>query len=169
MSEYDQWDDTEDDDQDPGFQGNGNANALKQLRDANRKLSKANKELTEQLDALKVAERTRSVKDAIKARGLNEKIANLVPKDLTTSDEVEAWVNDYADVFGAPAPVDQQDEQPPALSPELEAWNRISQSQQQGQPFSSDPDQMLGLIKATQDPDALNALLFGNKLGPAAS
>lgn len=159
MSDYDDWDD---DNQDAG-----ESNAVRELRKANKAKERQIKELTDALEQMKGAVRDRSVKDTIKAKGLSEKVAFLVPKDLTTSEEVEAWINDYADVFGAPAPqADEADSQPP--SPELDALGRISQTQSTGQPYSGDADQLASLIQSARTPEELNKVLFGDMRGPQA-
>jgi len=145
------------------------------LRDARRRGDKLAKELAEAREALQKANdalRDRSVRDTIKAKGLPEKIAGLIPKDLTTEDEVVAWVDNYADVFGVPAPDangQQADDGQQQADPAFAALQRIQGAQSGGKPFTNDEAQMLAQIAATQDPAALNQLLFGNPNGPQAS
>lgn len=160
MSMYDD-DDYEDDSQDAG------SNTLQQLRKANKAKDKQLKELTEQLQSMQKSLRERSVKDVLAAKGLPEKIAAFIPESATTSDEVEAWISEYGDVFGVQP---QQAEQPAATphDPALDALNRISQVQSTGQPYSSDPDQLSALIKSASNPEELNKLLFGSSAGPQA-
>ena len=159
MSDYDDYED-DDNSQDAG-------NAVKQLRNANKAKDKQIKELLEKVSLLQSGVRDRSVKDTIKAKGLPEKVASLIPESLTPSEEVEAWVNDYADVFGVTTPQDS----PPAdagkeANPQFDALQRIANTQAGGQPFSGDEAQMLALIKSATDPEALNQLLFGSQSGP---
>lgn len=159
MSDFDWMND--DDDSDDEQQGN---KALREARAAAKANAKKAKELESQLQALQSEFRTRSIADTIKARGLNEKIAKIVPANLTTSDEVEAWINDYADVFGVAQPTPTEDQQP---DPNMDAWQRISQTQATGQPGTMDEAQVRALIASASDPAALNKLLFGNSAGPA--
>lgn len=160
MSEY-EWDD---DDLDTSNDGN----AMKELRKAYKKLQAEKKELSEALEGMQSSLRERSVKDVIASKGLPEKVAALIPKDATTSEEVEAWIAEYGDVFGIQTEEAEQPEQQEQVNPELAALNRISQTQSSGQPFSNDPDQLASLIAATDNPEALNKLLFGSSTGPQA-
>lgn len=163
MSDFD-WDDDDDD------AGDGQSSkALREARAAAKANAKKVRELTEQLTALQGEIRHRSIADTIKARGLNEKIAKIVPPDLTTSEEVEAWINDYADVFGAAPAAPAGTEDAGKQDPNLDAFNRISNTQATGQSGSMDEAQMEALIRSAADPAALNRLLFGNANGPLAS
>ena len=158
MSEY-EWDDDD-------IETSDN-NAMKDLRKAYKKLQAEKKELSEMLDGMQSSLRERSVKDVIASKGLPEKVAALIPKDATTSDEVEAWLSEYGDVFGIQAEA-KKPEQQAVVDPNLAAWNRISETQSSGQPFTNDPDQLASLITSADNPEALNKLLFGNTMGPQA-
>jgi hypothetical protein len=166
MSDYD-WDDDYEEDA-----PKQESNPLRDARNRGKQLAKQNKELLERLEKAEAGLRERSVKDAIKSKGLPEKVASLIPKDLTTSEEVDAWVESYADIFGVPAQEagDPQTpdggEQPNA---QFEALKRISNTQAGGQPFSNDEAQIAALIAGATDEQALNKILFGNPDGPAAS
>ena len=72
-----------------------------QLRKVNRSLEKRAKELEQELSGLKSQTRQRTVKDVLQAKGLNPKIAALIPHDIEPSDEaLLKWVDEYGDVFG---------------------------------------------------------------------
>ena len=159
MSEY-EWDDDE-------LDAQGETNAMRELRKAYKKLQAEKKELAESLESMQSSLRERSVKDVIASKGLPEKVAALIPKDATTSEEVEAWIAEYGDVFGIQVEAEQP-AQPKQVNPELAALNRISETQSSGQPFSNDPDQLAGLISSAQNPEELNRLLFGSMTGPQA-
>ena len=158
MSEY-EWDDDDIDTND--------SNAMKELRKAYKKLQAEKKELAEQLDSMQSSLRERSVKDVIASKGLPEKVAALIPKDATTSEEVEAWIAEYGDVFGIQVEAEQPEQQG-QVNPDLAALNRISETQSSGQPFSNDPDQLASLIAGAQSEEELNKLLFGSLQGPQA-
>ena len=110
------WDD-EDDDLDTPEQYNGDgSDLLKKLRKAKRADEKRIKELTEQLETLSKSQRERVVKEVLAKKGVNEKAARLVLKDLDDVNEesVSHWLDDNADLFGIKvqqeeAPVSQQD------------------------------------------------------------
>lgn len=159
MSDFD-WDD------DDSFEdAQGESTAMKELRKAYREMKKQNKELQESLNGMKSSVRERSVKDVLASKGLPEKISKFIPEDVTSAEEVEAWVAEYGDVFGVQT---QSEERPEAPNPELQALTRISATQQSGESFSGDPDQLDALIRAATTPEELNRVLFGNALGPQA-
>jgi hypothetical protein len=160
MSEFDDWDDENED---------ARGDDIPELRKAYRKLQKQNKELAEQLQGMSKSVRERSVKDVLQAKGLPEKIAAFIPESVSTADEVENWITEYGDVFGVKVESEQEQAAPQPPSPELEALGRISSTQQSGQPFTNDPDQIAGLIAAARTPEELNQILFGSTTGPQAS
>lgn len=160
MSSY-EWDDDDDIDGAPN-----DTNAMKELRKAYRAAQKQNKELAEQLDSFKSSLRDRSVKDVIASKGLPDKVSALIPKDVTSAEEVEAWLADYGDIFGVSASSEEQ--KPAAPNPELQALNRIASTQSSGQTFSGDAGQLDALIRAATTPEELNQILFNNSAGPQA-
>ena len=109
------WDD-EDEDQDTNDYTGDGSDLLKKLRKAKRADEKRIKELTEQLETLSKAQRERVVKEVLAKKGVNEKAARLVMKDLDDVNEesVSHWLEDNADLFGLKvqqeeAPISQQD------------------------------------------------------------
>ena len=95
MSDYSQWEDD--------LEDSGETNAMKDLREAYKKAQKQNKEMAERLEQLQSSLRERSVKDVIASKGLPEKVAALIPKDITSSEDVENWINEYGEIFGVQA------------------------------------------------------------------
>lgn len=75
---------------------------LKKLRKAKRADEKRIKELTEQLEGFSKAQREAIVKSTLEKKGVNQKAARLVMKDLEdiNEDSVSNWLNDNADLFG---------------------------------------------------------------------
>lgn len=160
MSEY-EWDDDD-------LETSNDSNAMKELRKAYKKLQAEKKELSEMLEGMQSSLRERSVKDVLASKGLPEKIAAFIPKDAATSEEVEAWISEYGDVFGVQAGEAEQPAQQSQVNPELAALNRIASTQQSGETYSGDPDQLDALIRAATTPEELNRILFGNAMGPQA-
>jgi hypothetical protein len=108
----------EDDDLDTESQsfGASEGDLLKKLRKAKRSDERRIKELTEQLEGLSKVQRERVVKEVLEKKGVNQKAARLVLKDLDDVNEesVSNWLDDNADLFGIKvaeqeAPVSQQD------------------------------------------------------------
>ena len=75
---------------------------LKKLRKAKRADEKRIKELTDQLEGFSKAQREAIVKSTLEKKGVNQKAARLVMKDLDDINEesVSNWLNDNADLFG---------------------------------------------------------------------
>jgi hypothetical protein len=74
---------------------------LKKLRKAKRADEKRIKELTDQLEGFSKAQREAIVKSTLEKKGVNQKAARLVMKDLDDISEysVSNWLNDNADLF----------------------------------------------------------------------
>ena len=96
------WDE-EDDDQDvqDQFPGDG-SDLLKKLRKAKRADEKRIKELTEQLEGFTKKQREETVRNVLAKKGVNEKAARLILKDLDDVNEeaVSSWLDDNGDLFG---------------------------------------------------------------------
>jgi hypothetical protein len=71
----------------------------KALRDFAKAQAKQNEELQKQLKTIHDENRTRTVQSLIKEKGLNEKVAKMVPPDA----DPDEWFAENADAFGAPA------------------------------------------------------------------
>lgn len=54
-----------------------------------------------ELDALKNQLRTSTVESTLTAKGVPAKIAKFIPSDVTTPDQITAWLTENADVFGS--------------------------------------------------------------------
>ena len=105
----------EDDDLDNEDYAGDGSDLLKKLRKAKRADEKRIKELTEQLETYTKAQREQVVKSVLAKKGVNEKAARLVMKDIDDVNEetVSRWLDDNADLFGIKvadeAPIDTQD------------------------------------------------------------
>jgi hypothetical protein len=97
------WDDEDDDqDTDNEVQLDG-SDLLKKLRKAKRSDEKRIKELTEQLETFTKTQRESTVKAILEQKGVNQKAARLVLKDLDgdfSEEAVSNWLDDNADLFG---------------------------------------------------------------------
>jgi hypothetical protein len=97
------WDDEDDDlDTETEVQMDG-SDLLKKLRKAKRADEKRIKELTEQLETFTKSQREATVKSILEKKGVNQKAARLVLKDLDgdfSEESVTNWLDDNADLFG---------------------------------------------------------------------
>lgn len=103
------WDDNDDFEND--------SNLVKDLRKQLREAQKARDEAAAEISQLKTVTRATSLKEVLSAKQLNPKLAAFYPSDgEVTPEAVDAWVSQYADVFGVttPEPDVQAD---PALDP----------------------------------------------------
>lgn len=163
MSGHNEWDDDYSDDD------RGSENPIQALRKIERQQKAQIKELTEQLEAMRSQVRERSVKDVLASKGLNEKIAKFIPSDFSSPEEIEEWVSENAEVFGAtptqaPEPTDGG---ATTTDPDAAASQRIAATQASGSIHSGDSGQVEALIKAASSPEELSQLLFGNTSGPS--
>jgi hypothetical protein len=101
MSDYD---DYEDDDQ-------NESGGVQQLRKQFKVLQKQLDEVTKEKETLASSVRATAITGVIAERGLNPKIAEIVPSTVTI-DGLAEWFTNYGDVFGATPPA-----QPDAGSP----------------------------------------------------
>ena len=97
------WDDEDDDlDNDTDTQMDG-SDLLKKLRKAKRADEKRIKELTEQLETFTKTQRESTVKAILEQKGVNQKAARLVLKDLEgdfSEEAVSNWLNENGELFG---------------------------------------------------------------------
>jgi hypothetical protein len=96
------WDE-EDDDLDTNESNLDGSDLLKKLRKAKRADEKRIKELTEQLEGFSKAQRESTVKSVLEKKGVNQKAARLVLKDLDgdfSEEAVSNWLDENADLFG---------------------------------------------------------------------
>jgi hypothetical protein len=97
------WDDEDEDlDNESETQMDG-SDLLKKLRKAKRADEKRIKELTEQLETFSKAQRESTVKSVLEKKGVNQKAARLVLKDLDgdfSEEAVSNWLDENADLFG---------------------------------------------------------------------
>lgn len=122
-----------------------------QLRKVNRTLEKRAKELEQELAGLKSQTRQRTVKDVLQAKGLNPKIAALIPQDIEpTDDALVKWIEDYGDVFGVQVPTE---EKPAEKSPEIKAQARINNMVATGTAPDIDEDAFAKIANAKSKED----------------
>lgn len=96
MSEF--YDDlTQDDDRDNDL--------VRQLRKALKEVTKERDALKGEVSTLRSEKRAATVEKVLKDKGVNTKVAKLMPADLDPTDEaVSAWLEEWADVFNIQVP-----------------------------------------------------------------
>jgi hypothetical protein len=141
MSNYDYEDEDED------FTPSENSNDLvKQLRKAAKQKDKELQELRSQFEGLNKAQRERTIKDALAARGVNQKIASFIPQDIDPTEEsVSKWLEANADVFGITLEQNQTTNVDPA---QVAAYQRMTNTAEQGMTPERGADTMSRLMNA---------------------
>ena len=139
MSNYDYEDDDD-------FTEDTSNDLVKQLRKAAKQKDKELQELRSQFEGLNKAQRERTIKDALAARGVNGKIAAFIPQDIDPTEEsVSKWLEDYADVFG----IEVSQTQTPNVNPaDAAAYKRMTNSADSGASPEHNGDIMQKLMNA---------------------
>ena len=122
---YQNWEDDEDfdmeEDEQPTRRNADNPTDLvKQLRKQLKMEQKRAKELEQKVSEFSSKERQSVISKVLEERGVNPKVAKLIPSDVDASDAaaLNAWLEEYGDAFGI-----QMTEQP---SQNLEGLKRIN-------------------------------------------
>jgi hypothetical protein len=136
---------------------NADSNGPAQLRKALKRAERDKKELAEQLAQIQTDLRNRSVKDVLATKGVPDKVAKFIPGDVSTPEQIDAWLTENADVFGLQkaneesAPTDAADQANTA------AYQRINAATQNASAPARDADLMSKLAGA-KTIDELNAI-----------
>ena len=136
------------------------------LRKADRAKAKKIKELEAELSDLRKQGRERAVKDVLTAKGVSNpgKIAKLIPADVSAEGDVEAWLNEYADVFNIETSNDGGSDETPGtprgMTPDdVNAFNQIN-SAGSGLPIEAQAD-IVSRLEQASSPEELQRILAG--------
>ena len=119
-------------------------NGPAELRKALKKAQREREAIEAELSKLRGDLRQRTVKDVLESKGVNAKLAKLIPSDITAPEEIDAWLNEYSDVFGTPV---QSAE--PVNSADIESARRIDASTSTASTPQSNEDMYAKLMSAT--------------------
>jgi len=122
--------DYEDDDIDfEDSYSNSNNDLVKQLRKAAKQKDKELQELRAQFEGVSKAQRERTIKDVLEARGVNKKISAFIPQDIDPTEEsLSKWLDDYGDVFGIESQESNQNTVDPAQAAAYKKMNNAVES-----------------------------------------
>jgi hypothetical protein len=145
-----------DEDDDFDFE-DGPQDVVKQLRKVNRTLEKRLKELEQEATTLKTQTRQRTVKDVLSTKGINPKVAALIPQDIEPTEEaVSNWLNEWGDVFGVKTEEAATESAP--VNPALQAQKRINDVVSSAQAPAYDED-IAARIANAKSADELSAIM----------
>jgi uncharacterized protein with ATP-grasp and redox domains len=158
MSNYEYEDD---DDADTTTESLSN-DLVKQLRKANKQKDKELAELKSSFESLNKAQRERAIKEALAARGVNQKISSFIPEDIDPTEEsVSKWLESNADVFGLQT---EEVPQKPNVDPaEAAAYKRMTNTVEQGITPEHNDDVLKKLMNANTR-EELDAIIKGSGL-----
>ena len=134
------------------------ANGPANLRKALKRAEKEKKELSEQLAQIQSDLRSRSVKDVLATKGVPDKVAKFIPGDVSTPEQIDAWLNENSDVFGfqkveqESAPISEEEQTNRA------SYQRINAATQNATTPSRDVD-LMSKISGAKSIDELNELM----------
>ena len=135
---------------------------VKQLRKANKQKEKELAELKANFESLNKAQRERAIKDALAARGVNQKISSFIPQDIDPTEEsVSKWLESNADVFGLQT---EEVPQKPNVDPaQAAAYKRMTNTVEQGITPEHNDDVLKKLMNANTR-EELDAIIRGSGL-----
>lgn len=143
-----QWDfdaDEFDFDEDQTQQGN----PLTQLRKALREKTKSEKAMAEQLATLQAQVRETALGNVVKSRGLPDKVARMVPRELTSDEEVTKWLDEYGDVFGLGKQPEQEQEKAP-LTDNQKAQSQMDKVASTGTPLGGNAQEAAAKLQSSE-------------------
>jgi hypothetical protein len=159
-NDWDDSDDYEGGDEFPQDESNLVKNLRKQLKEA----LKAKDELANEVQTLSKQTRTVTLKDVLTSKSLNPKLAAFYPSDgEVTPEAVDAWVKEYADVFG----IQTQDEEaePSVSAADVALHQRMAQTTDlPGNAQLAKHADLQARIAAAKTPEELQEILAGSGL-----
>lgn len=147
--------DYDDDDDFETEEAQGPANLRKALKKAEREA----KAMREELEALRSQQRQQSVKSVLEQKGVNPKIAALLPKDVDSPEKIDAWLSEYSDVFSA---LNTQSDD--IEDPNREINQRIDRTISTASTPAREED-MMSRLTSVKNKEELDQLIFGSSLG----
>lgn len=131
---------------------------VRQLRKAYKSKQKEIEQLRKQVEDYSTANRNSVIEGTLTANGLDARMAKFMPAEVVTADDVTAWLNENADIFGISTGDSQES------SEEVQAASRMADITSHT-PAASAGD-LMSRIEAAGSQEELNEVLFGNPNGP---
>jgi len=160
MANQNEWDD-ENDQEDSSNRQNGSKNDNPgDLRKALKVAKKENERLVKDLAQIQTEFRSRSVKDVLESKGVPAKVANFIPADVTTSDQITAWLTENSDVFGFQLNDAESGADDETRNQNISNVQRINAAVQNATSPTRDAD-LLSKINNAKTKDELDAVMNG--------
>jgi hypothetical protein len=152
-NQYDYEDEYED-------QDNGPAD----LRKALKKAQKEREALEAELGQMRKDLKSRTVKEVLESKGVPAKLAKLIPSDVDSPEQIDAWLNEYSDVFGLQTQNQEEPAQPNVDEETIRSSQRINNTTATAQTPSGEENTYQKVMAATSK-DELDKMIFGSSLG----
>lgn len=152
-NQYDYEDEYED-------QDNGPAD----LRKALKKAQKEREALEAELGQMRKDLKSRTVREVLESKGVPAKLAKLIPSDVDTPEQIDAWLNEYSDVFGLQTQSQETPAQPNVDEETIRANQKINNTTATAQTPSGEENSYQKVMAATSK-EELDQLIFGSSLG----
>lgn len=153
-NQYDYEDDYEEQDSGPA-----------ELRKALKKAQKEREALEAELNQIRKDLKSRTVKEVLESKGVPTKLAKLIPSDVDTPEQIDAWLTEYSDVFGIQGEKSQEETAQPNVDEEtIRASQRINQTTSTAQTPSGDESIHQKLLAAGSK-EELDRMIFGQSIG----
>lgn len=134
-----------------------------ELRKALKKAQKEREALEAELNQIRKDLKSRTVKEVLESKGVPTKLAKLIPSDIDSPEQIDAWLNEYSDVFGLQK-TQEEPAQPNVDEDTIRASQRINQTTSTAQTPSGDESIHQKLLAAGSK-EELDRMIFGQSIG----
>jgi hypothetical protein len=148
----------EDDDDEYDLDDQDGSALLKDLRKQLREAKKRDAEREQELTVLRQKTRERELSEVLSAKGLPAKVAKLYSGDATP-EAVDAWLQDFGDVFGLNTSTEQQ--KPDLPAEDVQAHLRIQQAQGTALPATQEAQLRAQIADAKSAEDVIRLIHQG--------
>lgn len=155
---YDYDDEYEDD------ENRGDSDLVKNLRKQLKEKERLLREHSEELSSLKSGLRERTVSEVLSSKGVNPKVAKLMPSEVVTPEDIDQWLTDYSDVFniGRDEPRSAEEAEPSEKSEKMASYDRMRAVEGDGQPSSGTEALQQKIANATNEAELMAILRGGS-------
>jgi len=138
---------------------------VKNLRKQVRALGKELSEIKSENTNLKTVTRETSIKNVLNAKGVNAKVAKLIPANIEGEEAVTEWLEENADIFGftAPSEADAETQSSSVSEEAVSSTKRLQNLGQNSQSPTAVQDIEAKVANAKSQKEILAILAEGNQ------
>jgi hypothetical protein len=139
-------------------------NGPAELRKALKKAQKEREALEAELSQIRKDLKSRTVKEVLESKGVPAKLAKLIPSDVDSPEQIDAWLSEYSDVFGLQTQSQEEPAQPNVDEETIRSNQRINQTTSTAQTPSGEETVHQKLLSMNSK-EELDQMIFGSSLG----